>query len=211
MTINQATLKNLALRVFVLLVGVAITALGVGGYVAAQLGADPTTAFMQGFSQTLGLSFGVSISIFNAFFLLVLLVTNRKLIHLATLINAFFLGAFADAAIALVQPLASLALPGRTLLVFASTAALALGLGLQQAPRLGAGPMDGFNQVVAQKTGIPLRWERMGFDTIMVIGALQLGGNVHFGTVVGMLGVGPIMAFVMHRVSGWIDQITVQK
>ena len=39
---------------------------------------------------------------------------------------------------------------------------------------------------MAKKLNLQLRWWRIIFDVIMVVGALIMGGVVHVGTLVGM-------------------------
>jgi uncharacterized membrane protein YczE len=85
----------------------------------------------------------------------------------------------------------------RIVMLLTGTLAIAVGLGLYQSAELGAGPTDGINQTVVAKTGLAYKWERIIFDVIMVISGWLLGGKVWFGTIVGAVCVGPIMAFIL--------------
>lgn len=74
------------------------------------------------------------------------------------------------------------------------TLAIGFGLGLYQSAELGAGPTDGLNQTVVQKTGLAYKWERIIFDALMAFIGWLLGGTIFLGTIVGVFAVGPIMA-----------------
>ena len=79
------------------------------------------------------------------------------------------------------------------------TLALGVGLGFYQSAELGCGPSDAFNQTMAKLTKIPLKWERIIFDAVMVLGGFLMGGTVFFGTILGMVGVGPVMAPIITK------------
>ncbi|MCD8139523.1 MAG: hypothetical protein LUE17_07065, partial [Planctomycetaceae bacterium] len=53
---------------------------------------------------------------------------------------------------------------------------------------------------------VPLKYERICFDAVMVIGGFLMGGVVHVGTILGMLGVGPIMAPTISKLAPLVDQ-----
>ncbi len=68
---------------------------------------------------------------------------------------------------------------------------MASALAAIRPPASGAGPSDGFNQFMAKTLKMKLKWWRMIFDAIMVVGALIMGGVIHVATLVGMFCVGP--------------------
>ena len=186
----------MVVRCGVILIGVAGTGFGCACFLAANLGSDPVTAFVQGLGRTLGTTAGTGTNILNGSAFLILLLVNRRLIHIGTALYTLLLGITVD----LFTGLLSLALgpePGMVVRVIAlGTGALAIacGLGLYQAAELGVGPTDGINQTIVAKTGLPYRWERMIFDAAMALAGWLLGGVIGPGTVVGMLCVGPVMA-----------------
>lgn len=191
-----------------ILLGTAIAALAAPFVIYPNLGADPFTAFNQGLGYTLGISFGMAVNIFNAFFLILIFILNRKMIHIATLCYLLLLGPLSDLFLGLLEPaLTDLPLPLRIASLVLGITLIGFGLGVYQAAELGAGPSDSFNQTLSQKLNIPLRYERMGFDAVLVIGAFFLGGNIHIGTILGILLIGPIMAPTFHKGSNYIRRM----
>lgn len=187
--------KEIALRIGFILIGVMGAALGCACYILADLGSDPVTAFVQGLGATLGGTPGLGTNILNVTAFVLLLVVNRKLIHIGTFLYTFLLGAMVDVFIALLGALLG-SDPGmvlRVIMLVGGTVAIACGLGLYQAAELGIGPTDGINQTIVAKTGMNYRLERILFDLVMAVSGWLLGGVIGLGTIVGMLGVGPIM------------------
>lgn len=190
------TPKDIIVRCVVILIGVAITGLGCACYLVANLGSDPVTAFVQGLGRSLGTTAGMGTNILNATAFVILLLVNRKLIHIGTALYTLLLGLAVDLSVTLVTSTlgATPDMVVRVILLIAGTLAIACGLGLYQAAELGTGPTDGINQTIVAKTCIPYRWERMIFDAVMALGGWLLGGVIGIGTIVGILCVGPIMA-----------------
>jgi uncharacterized membrane protein YczE len=184
-------------------------AFGCALFLLAGLGSDPVTAFIQGLGKTLRISPGMATNVLNATAFILLVVFNRKLIHIGTLLYTVLLGVMVDvfslfiAAVLGTDPVLFV----RILMLVTGTLSIAAGLGLYQSAELGAGPTDGINQTIVAKTGLAYKWERIIFDVIMVISGWLLGGKVWFGTIVGAVCVGPIMAFTL----GWSKKNIMQR
>lgn len=209
--------RSLAVRCLVIVVGVAIAGFGAGCVIAANLGADPVTAFVNAFGNLSGLGPGTAMNIFNLVFFVIILFINRKMINIGMILYTLLLGVFFGFFVGVMGGVlgdlqtatTSTAIIARTLMMLLGVVAVGIGLGMYQAADLGAGPSDAFNQTIAVKTKLQLRWERVIFDVIMVIGALVMnfvdaqGGefrsDIFIGTILGVFAVGPIMAPVMFR------------
>lgn len=207
---TKKPLKNLLIRCLFIIVGVSIAALSAPFLIYADLGGDPFAAFNQGLSRKTGISFGTSVIFFNLFFLLAVLFLNRAKIHLGTVFYLLLLGPLSDVFLYLFQSLGStdLALSVRVIFVLLGIVCVGFGLGLYQAANLGAGPSDSFNQIMSEKLGIPLRFERIGYDLTLVVAAFFLGGTINIGTLLGILFIGPIMAPTLTHGAPLIDKIT---
>ena len=188
--------KMIILKCLVITLGVFLAGLGCASYLKAALGSDPVTAFVEGLGKTLGITAGAATNILNVSAFVILLLCNRKLIHIGTAIYTLFLGMFVGACgkglDVLLGP--SPALWARVVVLAVGTLAIGFGLGLYQSAELGAGPTDGLNQTVVQKTGLAYKWERIIFDALMAFIGWLLGGTIFLGTIVGVFAVGPIMA-----------------
>lgn len=209
--------RSLIVRCLVIIIGVAIAGFGAGCVIAANLGADPVTAFVNVFGNLSGLGPGTAMNVFNLTFFVIILIINRKMINIGTVLYTFLLGVFFGFFVEKMGLLLGdmqtsstfTALAARSVMMLGGVLCVAVGLGMYQAADLGAGPSDAFNQTMAAKTKLALRWERVIFDAIMVIGALAMsavisrGGpfktDIFVGTIVGMVAVGPIMAPIMYR------------
>ena len=193
---GKYTLRSIVVRCLVIMIGVVICGFGAACYVTANLGSDPVTAFVQGLGNVFHLSFGMAMNVFNAACFLLILIFNRKLINIGTILYTFSLGFFSDMFISLLNQGMGTS-PGlaiRIVVIIAGTLGIGIGLGLYQSSEFGIGPSDALNQTISAKTKIPLRWERIIFDGVMVLGGFLMGGVVFVGTILGMLAVGPIMA-----------------
>lgn len=214
---SKYSARSLLVRCLVIVIGVAIAGLGAGCVIAANLGADPVTAFVNAFGNLSGFGPGTAMNIFNLVFFILIIFLNRKMINIGMVLYTLLLGVFFGFSIEklslvlgdLQTATTTTAIVVRVAVLIVGVLCVAIGLGMYQAADLGAGPSDAFNQTVAEKTKMELRWERMIFDAIMVVGALAMsffasrGGDfksdIFVGTIVGMLAVGPIMAPVMFR------------
>lgn len=205
---GKYTAQSILIRCLIIMVGVSITAFGAAAYVMANLGSDPVTAFVQGLGLQLGKSFGYAMNVFNIVFFLIILVLNRKMINIGTVLYTFTLGWFCNVFIGILTnvmgPEPGLALRG--IVIVAGTIALGIGLGFYQSAEFGCGPSDAFNQTMAAMTKIPLKYERICFDAVMVIGGFLMGGVVFVGTIIGMLAVGPIMAPTINKFAPLVNQ-----
>lgn len=193
---NKYTPRSLAVRCLVILAGIVIAGLGASCFVTANLGSDPGTACVQGIGNVTGLSFGMAMNAFNIFFFILILFMNRRMINIGMVLYTLLLGYAGNFFIGVMGSLlgGAPALWARIVTLVVGVLCVGIGLGIYQAAELGAGPSDAFNQTMAAMTGLPLRWERIIFDAVVVVAALVMGGVVHVGTIVGMLCVGPIMA-----------------
>jgi hypothetical protein len=198
---GKYTARSIIVRCLIVTIGTFITGFGAACIVMGNLGSDPVTAFVQGMSVQLGLSWGMAMNVFNGAFFIIILIINRKLINIGTVIYTFTLGVFADLFIGILgtamgdEPTLVL----RSIILVTGVVGIGIGLGFYQAAEFGIGPSDAFNQTMAKVTKIPLKYERICFDAVMVLGGFLMGGVVFVGTIIGMLGVGPIMAPTMTK------------
>ena len=93
---GKYTVRSIIIRCIVIMIGVVITGFGAAAYVMAALGADPVTAFVQGMGVQLHLDFGMAMNIFNIVFFVIILILNRKMINIGTVLYTFTLGTFSQ-------------------------------------------------------------------------------------------------------------------
>lgn len=203
------SIKNMIFRCLIIIMGIAIAAVSTPLLIYGNLGSDPFTAFNQGLSLTAGISYGQAVILFNGVLLIFVLILNRKMIHMGTILYLILMGPLSDLFLNLfsfLEPM-NLSIPIRTILMILGIICVGVGLGVYQAADLGAGPADAFNQITAEKLKIKLRTERICYDGILVISAFFLHGVIGVGTIAGIVMIGPIMAPTFKNGSQLINKI----
>lgn len=193
---TKHSIKSLLIRSIIIVLGVAILAIATPFLIYANLGGDPYTVFNQGFSYTLGISYGQSVLILNIIFLIFVLIFDKTKIHLGTIYYLVLIGPLSDLFLLMfkfMEPM-NMGMFLRISLLVLGVFCVGLGLGVYQAGNLGAGPADSFNQITASKLKINLRTQRICYDAVLVIIGFFLNGVVGVGTILGIVAVGPIMA-----------------
>ena len=183
-------------RVLVVLMGLALTGVGVGVFLYAQLGVDPFSVLVTGVCSLLNSSYGVASMLLNAAILVIVLVIDRKYVSVASILAIFMIGYPADATSALLG-LISIELPlwARVLVALLGCTIISAGIALYTRPEMGVGAGDCFSQLVSDKLKLPYKWVRIVCDAIYLAVGWLLGGSVGVGTVMGVLLTGPIVSF----------------
>ncbi len=185
---------NLVVRGGVLLVGLALCALGIVLMIEARLGLPPWDVLQQGISKRTPLSFGMA----NVAVALVLVVVAWRLgarIGLGTVANAALIGVFIDrlTSIGAIDRLSDGELATRVPLFILALVAFGLGTGLYIGADLGAGPRDSLMLVLARRTGRRIALVRGAIETVVAVAGFALGGALGIGTAVFALAIGPVV------------------
>ena len=175
--------------------GLALFGLGITLFIRADLGLAPWDVFHKGLASKLDLSIGVVI-IGVGLLLLLLWIPLRQRPGIGTILNALEIGFTVN----LFKPLIGEPhnMVGRLVLVVAALLSVALGSALYIGAALGPGPRDGLMLGLAER-GVSVRLARTGVEAATLIGGVLLGGSVGIGTVVFMLGIGPLVQWLLPR------------
>lgn len=183
---------GLALRLFVLVGGLFLFALGIVAFLESRLGLAPWDVLHQGIAKHSPLSFGeaniaVSVAVVTIAFLL------GARVGLGTLANAVLVGGFIVAltSIGAVQHLAHQPLGVRIGLLAAGVVLTGAGSGIYLAAALGAGPRDSLMVVGAHRLGRRIAVVRVGMEVCALGLGILLGGTFGVGTIVFALLIGP--------------------
>ena len=176
-------------------VGLAMFGLGITLFIRADLGLAPWDVFHKGLSNKLDISIGVVI-IGVGLLLLLLWIPLRQKPGIGTILNALEIGFTVD----LLKPLIGEPhnIVARLALVVAALVSVALGSALYIGAALGPGPRDGLMLGLASK-GVSVRFARTAVEATTLVGGVLLGGTVGIGTVAFMLGIGPLVQFLLPR------------
>jgi uncharacterized membrane protein YczE len=177
------------------LAGLACFGLGIALFFASRLGVGPWDVLHGGLAKRLHLPVGVVINLVGLVVLL-LWIPLREPIGLGTALNALEIGFVLD----LVRPLIPETdrLVPRVLFCVAGLVVIALGSGMYLGSGLGAGPRDGVMMGLS-RLGLSIRAARSIVELVTLAVGYLLGGSIGFGTVLFLVGIGPLVQIFMSR------------
>lgn len=181
-----------------MLFGLVLFGTGVSMMILADLGLSPWVVFHQGVSLHTGISIGV-VTMLTGIIVLLLWIPLRERIGLGTILNVAVIGPVIDTILWL-APETIDALWVRLILVVGGVVTVAVGSAFYIGGGLGPGPRDGVMTGLANR-GVPIGIARIGIEVTVLIAGWLLGGSVGIGTVLFALGVGPLIHFLLPRLS----------
>ncbi len=185
-------------RLVQLYVGLVLFGISVAMVIRSTLGNAPWDVLHQGLARTFGLGTGVW-SIIVSFLLLLLWIPLRERPGLGTISNAIVVGLVLQLYLDHVGD--ATALPVQLLLLLVGVGLNAVAGGLYIGARFGAGPRDGLMTGLHRQRGLPLGPVRTSIEVTVLISGWLLGGTVGVGTVVYALGIGPLVAITLPRLT----------
>jgi uncharacterized membrane protein YczE len=173
-------------RVALLLVGCVILGTGVAMLLAADLGSDGYSTFVNGISLTSGMEFWIANAIVGA--VLVLLAMLRKVIPgVGTVVQVVLVGVVVDVALGLMTAPDSLVWRG--VLLAAAFPVLAVGIALYLGSHTGAGPAEA--AALAWDPPVAFKWSYSVVQGGGALGGWLLGATVGVGTLAVIFLLGP--------------------
>jgi len=190
--------RRLPRRLVQLYAGLVLFGVSMALLVRAQLGVIPWDVLHQGLSRQLGVSMG-SVVIAVSLLLLLAWIPLRERPGIGTISNALVIGLTLDAALEVLPPVD--AVPLRVLLVLTGVFLNAVATASYIGVHLGPGPRDGLMTGLVRRTGRSVRLVRTSIEAAVVLVGWLLGGTVGVGTVVYALAIGPLVQFLLPRLS----------
>jgi uncharacterized membrane protein YczE len=187
-----------------LIVGLYLFGLGIAFQIRATLGLAPWDVFGQGIANITGLSFGLATVLASALILL-LWIPLKQMPGLGTIFNALLIGPFVDLSLKFVPSAANWGIVGQIGWYVLGMAIIALGTGVYIGARLGPGPRDGLMTGSVKKFGKPVWIMRTAIEGGAMLIGIALGGPVGLGTVLFVVGIGPMVQVSM-RAFGLVDK-----
>lgn len=195
----KRSIKEIVVRLLLLLMGLVIAHLGVTLFLLTELGADPFNVFVQGIFRTLQRVVGmlthgythVSVCII---IILLLLVIDRSYIKIGTVVCMVFGGPIIDFFTRMFGGVIHAGNPFaiRILTLAAGCVILAFGMTIVIKSDAGTGPNDLVAIVISDKISKPFGRVRIVVDFCFVAIGFVLGGAVGIGTIISAFLVGPI-------------------
>jgi uncharacterized membrane protein YczE len=190
--------RRLPRRLVQLYAGLVLFGVSMGLLVRAELGVIPWDVLHQGLSRQLGVSMG-TVVIAVSLLLLLVWIPLRERPGVGTISNALVIGLTLDATLVVLPPVD--AIPLRVLLVFTGVLLNAVATAGYIGVHLGPGPRDGLMTGLVRLTGRSVRIVRTLIEATVVLVGWLLGGTVGLGTVVYALAIGPLVQYLLPRLS----------
>lgn len=201
-------MERLKARICMSCLGVLVCSVSVGMFRTAALGVDPFQSFMSGLNACVPIGFGTLYLILNAILLLFSLLTDRRKIGIATVINLTLLGYIAEYAQGVFTAMfPDLGFGGRLVLLAAGVVVMCFASALYFNADLGVSPYDAVSLILSQKQKkVSFKLCRIISDAVCVILGVTLcllgGGGwsgvraiAGIGTIITAFFMGPLISF----------------
>ena len=193
------SLRETAVRVVLLLLGLCIAHLGVTLFLQSDLGSDPFNVLIQGlyrglpWSQWSFMTHGRVHLLVSLLIMVVLLVVDRSYVGIGTVLCMALGGPIIDVYTLWLAPFLNETLPlaVRVPLLAVGCVILAFGMTIVIRSQAGTGPNDLVAVVLSDKSGKPFGPVRIGVDLTFALVGFALGGVVGIGTIICAFLVGP--------------------
>ena len=209
-------MKEIAMRVVILLIGLTIAHLGVTLFLLTELGADPFNVLVQGIFRIISgmtgakvLTHGYTHIAICFLIILVLLIVDRSYIKIGTILCMVCGGPIIDFFTRLLQFMFA---QERTLwfklpVLALGCAILAFGMTIVIKSDAGTGPNDLVALVISEKTHKKFGIVRIIVDVSFVVVGFLLGGSFGVGTIVGACRVGRVAGFFLPHSEKIVERI----
>ena len=160
--------QNYMRRLFWLILGVAVSSIGIAMMLQANVGLEPWSVLQQGMSLRTGMTYGTASAIAGAAAILTAVLFGESF-GFGTIIN----------------------IAGCAVMIDAIQAAHLIWLYMKSA--LGSGPRDALMVALARKFGRSAGACRAVVDVLVTVIGFFLGGPVGVGTIISAVGLGPLI------------------
>lgn len=196
---KRRSLREMAVRVVLLLIGLWIAHLGVTLFLQTNLGSDPFNVFVQGLFRAIpwpewaGMTHGRVHLLVSLLIMVVLLVVDRSYVGIGTVLCMALGGPIIDVYTLWLAPFLNETLPlaVRVPMLAVGCIILAFGMTIVIRSQAGTGPNDLVAVVLSDKSGKPFGPVRIGVDLTFALVGFALGGVVGIGTIICAFLVGP--------------------
>lgn len=215
----KRSVKEICVRLLILLVGLTIAHLGVTLFILADMGTDPFNVLVQGIFRTLQkipllsfLTHGYTHMAMCFLIMAVLLFVDRSYIKIGTIVCMFCGGPIIDVFTALLGGLihAGNPLAVRLVTLAAGCVILAFGMTIVMKSDAGVGPNDLVAIFISDKLKKKFGIVRVIVDVSFVAIGFALGGVLGVGTVICAFLVGPVAELFLPLHQKWIDRVILK-
>lgn len=189
-------------RVIMCVAGVLLSGVAAGTFGFTAFGMDPFQVLAHGTWTLTPLSFGTFYVVLNGLLLLFMVIFNRRMIGLGTIINLFILGyvvEYTELLLGRLFPSPSVVL--RAVLMILALVLASFAASLYFVADMGVSAYDWIALTLSDRKGWPFRVVRVSTDLICVVIGGLLGAAVGIGTVLTAFCMGPVIQFFNDYIS----------
>lgn len=204
------TIKDWAVGLIVLFIGLIIAHLGISLFLISELGSDPFTVLVQGIATAVGISIGTCHVIALVLLMIVMLVTTHGYVKPGTVVCAFCGGWIIDLFLWLFGDMVTAQSPMaiRLAVLVVGCVVLSLGMSIVIKSNSGTGPNDLIAIILSDKIGkFPFSRVRMTCDVVFTLAGFLMGGVFGVGTLVAAALIGPIVQFFLPKTQKVIGKL----
>ncbi len=197
---------HLGKRVIMAFAGTLLAGVSVGGLQKADLGIDPFSSFVTAVVNITHLTFAICFLVIIAVMLLLMVLMNRKLIGIATILNLLLCGNSATIVKHILdQIMPEVSMPVRTALLVVNLLIMCFGASLYFTAELGVSAYDAIALTLSERHEKPaFRVWRISTDVICCAIGFVCGVTLGVGTVITALCMGPVIQWFNEHVSNVI-------
>ena len=212
----KRSLKEICVRLIILLIGLTIAHLGVTLFLLADLGSDPFNVLVQGIFRTIKditnwgfLTHGYTHMTMCFLIMVVLLFVDKTYIKIGTVVCMFFGGPIIDFFTWLLEGFIHAGTPFmiRILVLAAGCIILAFGMTIVMKSDAGVGPNDLVAISISDKLHKKFGIIRVIVDVSFVLIGFLLGGAFGLGTIICAFLVGPVAEIFLPFQENWIQKV----
>ena len=197
----KTNMKELLIRVILLMIGLTIAHFGVTLFILADLGSDPFNVLVQGIFRTISgilnwsfITHGRVHIVICFLIILALLAVDKSYVKIGTIRCMIFGGPIIDIFTVVLAPIFSISdsLIFKIVLLALGCVILAYGMTIVIKSDAGTGPNDLVAVVISDKSKKKFSIVRIIVDVSFVVIGFVLGGSLGIGTIICAFCVGPV-------------------
>lgn len=194
-------MKNFSLkRLFLMLTGIVFMGITMSFLIGVNYGTDTYSFMALGVSEALKLSYGTSCLLINVLLFIPVVIFERRLIHIGTVMNMVVVGYITDFCMMLnakfLPEWLFTTLPAKPIVFVAALIPFLIAVAFYMHADLGMSPYDALPTMITRRLKVPFTPVRIGWDMLTIAVGLILGQKLPLGTLVLALTIGPAVDIV---------------
>lgn len=178
--------------------GTVLIGIGISYMRLANLGTDPFSCIVVGMAGAIGTRFWYVQMFLLAALLIVVIIFDKQLIGIGTLINLVFIGFISDVALDFMEPIINItSIYMKLFILIIGILLICIGASLYMNAELGISSYDALGIIIEKQSNnkIKYRYNRIATDFICVLVGYVLGSTIGIGTVIMAFFTGPMVSF----------------